>query len=564
MSTTKREHMPAVMALVLTVTLAGLFGVGVSTLSADNYYVVPAGTPGVIATAPYTNWATAGTSVVEVVNAAMARPEPRTVFVSNGTHVLTSQIVITNALTLCSIAGHGPDDTIINGGYAAGGPTTNRCLFMNSSGAFVHGLTISNGACISAAYDGGGGVRMLGGVLSNCTVCANTVFIYGNWYEDGGGGVYMTGNSAVRNCRIVGNAVSAVGATPVNPAGLGGGVYEYGASCVIQGCVISNNYFTTTVGKSFYGAGVYMGASSRIESSLVCNNAGPTGNSTTYGGVYLNSGSMLSCTSTANYGSTGMGCFCAAGLIDNSLFSANSAGTSGGAGVFMQNGLLCNSTIANNNKNWANLTGALQFSGGSAYNCVISSNGTDYGVLLTTANSALSNCTVKANVTGIACRKGSVLNCLVARNGGYGMMVDTGCVSACTIAQNKGTGVRIQLPVPSSLSFSSCIIYSNGTAGADDVFDAASPVNSGVLQYSCLGVNPGFTGDGIKVANPRFKNAAGDDYRLSGVSPCINAGSNELWMATMPDLAGGKRIRGGTVDMGAYEYLYRGSVVAIY
>jgi len=96
----------------------------------------------------------------------------------------------------------------------------------------------------------------------------------------------------------------------------------------------------------------------------------------------------------------------------------------------------------------------------------------------------------------------------------------------------------------------------------DDVYDAASPTNIGALQYSCVGTNPEsyFTGAGIIVADPKFKNFAGGDFHLSGNSPCINTGSNENWMTNGVDLDNRIRIRYGTVDMGAYELLHSGTI----
>ena len=52
---------------------------------------------------------------------------------------------------------------------------------------------------------------------------------------------------------------------------------------------------------------------------------------------------------------------------------------------------------------------------------------------------------------------------------------------------------------------------------------------------------------------PGFVDAAGHNYRLMSGSPCLNAGLNEDWMAASKDLAGSARLRGKTVDVGAYE-----------
>ena len=112
------------------------------------------------------------------------------------------------------------------------------------------------------------------------------------------------------------------------------------------------------------------------------------------------------------------------------------------------------------------------------------------------------------------------------------------------------------------LSISSCVIYSNGVGGTDDVFDA-SGVNADKLQYSCVGTNPGFTGAGIIVADPKFKDFEAGNFRLAAGTPCINAGANETWMTNSYDLDGGWRIRYGRVDMGAYERIHDGTVYSL-
>jgi hypothetical protein len=64
---------------------------------------------------------------------------------------------------------------------------------------------------------------------------------------------------------------------------------------------------------------------------------------------------------------------------------------------------------------------------------------------------------------------------------------------------------------------------------------------------------------------PRFANFAGDDYRLTAGSPCVNTGSNDTWMATAVDLDGKRRLDWSynKVDRGAYEYPFAGSIMMI-
>jgi T5SS/PEP-CTERM-associated repeat protein len=52
---------------------------------------------------------------------------------------------------------------------------------------------------------------------------------------------------------------------------------------------------------------------------------------------------------------------------------------------------------------------------------------------------------------------------------------------------------------------------------------------------------------------PGFLDRPGGDFRLAFDSPCINAGTNLLWMTNAVDLAGSPRIFNQVVDIGAYE-----------
>ncbi len=576
----RRRPLPSSARLGLL--LAGLLWPGVLALQAATHYVVPSNPS---QANPYTSWGTAGTSIVEVVIAALTNATtPRIVWVSNsvaGGYVLTNQIAISGALTLRST--NGPDVTVINGGFVAGSPTTNiRCIYMTDGAAVVQDLTFSNGA-VNSKTVGGGGVWMSGGILSNCNIFNNNMFepSPGGY---GGGGIYMSGGT-VTACRVAGNMVTNFGAT-ASDASHAGGIRTAGSGCLIYGCVISNN---ANVGGSSYshGGGIYLNPG-RIQSSMICNNSLANGDG---GGIAVRGDKnvvvMSGCTSTLNQTSAsytgGGGVTLFTGIITNCVISYN-YGANYGGGIFIhpnagEYASVYNTTIMGNTNG-----GVLIYGTNPVINCFITDN-TYYGVYMQGAsNLFLLNCIVSANRSvGVKCEQGTIRDCLIAGNSnsaatsGGGLYIPAvgtiALISGCTIVSNlytnaPGSGIRIaatNLAGARSISISSCVIYSNGFGGTDDVYDACAPTNTDVLQYSCIGTNLRFQFNGTMIItnNPRFVDFAGGNYRLNADSPCINTGSNENWMTNAVDLDTKPRIRYGTVDMGAYEHINKGTIISI-
>jgi hypothetical protein len=82
----------------------------------------------------------------------------------------------------------------------------------------------------------------------------------------------------------------------------------------------------------------------------------------------------------------------------------------------------------------------------------------------------------------------------------------------------------------------------------DGGYPSSNPVPG--TNYN-LTVNPLF----VSPQNASAAPTTGGNYRLQSTSPAINAGSNSYYdpSITTKDLDGMDRIKGGTIDMGAYE-----------
>ena len=90
--------------------------------------------------------------------------------------------------------------------------------------------------------------------------------------------------------------------------------------------------------------------------------------------------------------------------------------------------------------------------------------------------------------------------------------------------------------------------------------DGSSPnYNNSTFSYSCTTPDPGGTGNIVN--EPGFVSWSNNDFHLQSNSPCINSGNN-AYAPNGPDLDGNPRIKGGTVDIGAYEYQTPTSVIS--
>ena len=165
-------------------------------------------------------------------------------------------------------------------------------------------------------------------------------------------------------------------------------------------------------------------------------------------------------------------------------------------------------------------------------------------------------------------------NCLIygntnsGANGGGVYLSRTGLspngLINCTIANNeagtKGGGLYAN---GTANYIANCIIYGNVTTNdnCDEVYvNTAAGTNN--FWYNCAPTNL-VLGQGNTTNNPLFLNAGNRNYRIGSVSPCFNTGTNMSWMTNSIDLDRRIRVRYGTVDMGAYEAIYNGTMYGV-
>jgi hypothetical protein len=419
---------------------------------AATHYVVTNGTPGHIVSAdPYTNWATAGTNIIDVVNCAMTNAEPRQDWVSNGTYYLTNQVVVTNALTIQSV--NGRNATVVDGYNYPGKPVTNRCFYRNAAGATLDGFTVTNG-------------RIIGG----------------------GGGVYLCFASTAKNCRVTGCLATNV----VGSYSYGGGVWSDGA--------IEDSEIIGNVNHNNIGGGIFLGTKGKISNCVVANNL------------------VVNGYSTDDYSALGAGIFAANGIITDCRIYGNNTSTntdSGGGGIFIQNG---NGLILRNSLIYSNF----------AY-------GAGGGVYVDRSKVEILNCTIAGNTS-------------IGRGGGIGVLISAGktvavenVISYLNFCENGNSNIYIYDLAPYTGTvriINSCIAPTNAFSSNMDCYYYAGNIES----------------------NPQFVDKDTGNWRLSKDSPCVNTGSNQNWMTNAVDLDGRQRIRYGTVDMGAYETIYEGTI----
>ena len=265
----------------------------VSVLEGPGYYVnLTNATP----QAPYTNWATAATSIQDAIDEA---GKGAVVWVADGVYRYgalsrygSNRVVIGKNITVRSVNGH--KSAVIEGAGPLG-PSAVRCVYMTDGR--LQGFTLTNGFTRTTgqySYDrSGGGAHAIGGTLLDCVIT-------GCEADGVGGGVYR---GTLDRCSVTGNTASSGGGTELctmndcmivrNSAGSGGGVLDG----TLDRCVIMENLARGTGGGAKAGGNFL-----RMNNCLIVGNSAAEG-----GGV--RGGILANCTLTENSAYTGGGAF---------------------------------------------------------------------------------------------------------------------------------------------------------------------------------------------------------------------------------------------------------------
>lgn len=316
--------------------------------------------------APYSSWGTASTNIQSAVDAAI---DGDMVSVTNGYYFLSSEITVTNNITVQGI--NGPDVTLVDGGGS------NRCFNLGSTDCLISGFTITNG--YSSANGGGVSCDDTVPVVSNCVFIGNSAY--------GGGGMHF---GTANNCEFIGNFSYG-----------GGGMYNGVAnSCLFSGNSVSNDARAVDTGS---GGGMYFGTANDCEFRENSANTNVRGNSTIGKGGGMCNGMASHCIFNGNSADDGGGMYAFGyftSMATNCIFIGNSAENLGGGvgGVYPQNMTLFNCVL---NGNTAGGGGGIH--SGMANNCTIVGNSASFGGgIMGDGFSVVNNCIVWGNTASVS------------------------------------------------------------------------------------------------------------------------------------------------------------------
>ncbi|MBU0677149.1 MAG: hypothetical protein KJ626_03455 [Verrucomicrobia bacterium] len=553
--------------------------------------------------APYTNWTMAARSIAPALTAAQFGD---TVLATNGTYVLTAQLVVTNQITLRSV--NGPQATVIDGNYPA---YSIRCIQI-ATGGKVDGFTIQNGRTASE----GAGVYMWDGTLDHCVVRNNhatgdgggvqthpgsivrNCLIHDNLSDLHGGGMDLASGGLAENCTIVSNYSAQVG----------GGVASISAT--LRNCIVYYNESALLAGKNYFqGTGsayqhlcttpAAAGVSNitaaplfmdrvahdyRLKPTSPCLNAGSNRTwmaspatdvrgDPRLNGPRVDIGAVeMSPVHYVAHGGGHVWPYVTWPEAATNISAALSATESGDTIQLSNEVFVVKEPVTLSG--WRTIrgdndAGLAHLSGADATNCLVLNhaqatardlvirNGlsSDGGGARIVSGGTLLSCIISSNnATGYGggvcvVTKGTLRSCLLTDNfadkGGAVSFASNGVLQSCTLTMNEAFHDGGGLYAAGPVTALNCIVYANAARTGTNYWDKGS-----VQFFNCCTDPYPSGGSNNLVADPLLLSGS---FKLATNSPCLNAGTNESWVLTGIDLEGYPRLIGIATDIGAYE-----------
>ena len=347
------------------------------------------------------------------------------------------------------------------------------------------------------------------------------------------------------------------------------GVKIYGGFAGNEGTLSARNWTTNVTTLQGNGSYVIKNELNGLTNAAVLDGFTVTGGSAVVAGAGMYNAStsptVINCTFSGNTATYGAGAIynyqCSTPpLITNCVFSNNNGATFGGAIYNVLSAPIITDCTFNNNI--AASGGAVYFSNQSVpniSNCIFKNNTSSTGAggaiyyngSGISSNASISNCLFSGNTSN----SGSAI--------GYGDQVANNLiVTNCTFYNNTGSAAlyaRFWNAGFRPIILNNSIIYGNTSFFDRTASGGEIQVNYSLIQGASCPVGGTCNAGVIYNQDPKFVDAAAGNFKLQHVSPAVNKGSNSLYVglnsATL-DLAGGLRLLGATIDMGAFESPY--------
>lgn len=533
----------------------------VFSLEAAVYYASPGGA----AEADCLSEATAG-NIYTAISKAKASGD--IIQLSEGTYQITTSPV---TLSVAGITLKGADEEDATKTVLLGpGTTKNMTGVVVTKKATISDLTIKNfyltgkgGAAVAGAN--GTDTKADNIFAFNCRIEGNQAS--SNKRENKASAVY---GGTWSNCVFIANKNTA-GNGGAATAGTFYGLFTNNAAAYYGGalynpvravrCEFSLNSVTAS-GNA--GGAVYTDVSSIYQSCTFYKNTSLKAGAGCSG--YYNDCVFESNKATKDYETQGGGALYSPLSASNCTFIANTASNGNGYGGAGNSGTYIDCYFKGNNTGASGRGGALYK--GNATRCIFDSNTAKNGG--GTYNVSANECVYTNNVSastgtgidgaGSAVYGGTIKNSLIINNKEDSSLIKrAGTVNSatcinCTIVGNKTRG---SYGAAHGGTFKNCIVIDNDV----DIY-GGTHYNT---LYNTKGGSPTLT-DCIQTTDAKFNAGVKEDlpyYYLRSSSPARDAGMDVGWTSKSLDLLGKKRISGGAVDLGCYEYQFSGFKILI-